>query len=43
MQGVGIMNYGDGVVYQGNYVKDAQQGFGILYGRDKKVYEGYFN
>lgn len=40
--GVGIKDYGNGTKYEGQFVNDRKQGFGILLAKDGKKYEGWF-
>ena len=42
MHGVGIYRYTDGIVYEGEYFKDAKMGYGYYKWTDDRVYEGWW-
>lgn len=42
MQGIGIYQYADGIVYEGEYHKDTKMGYGFYKWTDERIYEGYW-
>jgi len=43
MSGYGITLYPDGIRYDGQYLLDKKQGFGIYKWADGRVYEGWWH